>query len=35
VFIITVKAAVWRSKDGGSSFEDISARFKSECSSVV
>lgn len=31
VFIITVKAAVWRSKNGGSTFEDISDRFKSEC----
>lgn len=31
VFLTTVKAAIWRSKDGGSTFEDISERFKSEC----
>jgi hypothetical protein len=30
VFLITIKASVWRSKDGGSTFEDISERFKSE-----
>jgi hypothetical protein len=35
VFLITVKASIWRSKDGGSTFEDISERFKSEHSTTV
>ena len=30
VFVITVKSAIWRSKDGGTTFEDITERFKSE-----
>lgn len=32
VFLLTVKAAIWRSKDGGSTFDDISERFKSQSS---
>lgn len=31
VFVITANSAIWRSKDGGSTFEDITERFKSEC----
>lgn len=30
VFVITVKNAIWRSKDGGSTFEDITERFNSK-----
>lgn len=33
VFLITIKASVWRSKDGGSTFQDISERFKTSIKS--
>lgn len=29
VFVVTLQNRIWRSKDGGSSFEDITQRFNS------
>jgi hypothetical protein len=30
VFVVTANSAIWRSKDGGSTFEDVTERFKCE-----